>query len=252
MLSVARKESRLYSELLLIMEASFAREMVVLKKSNFYCSLWWNFGKTRDNHENMKIFQRSATRSTAMKLEEENEEMEALLERTFKIIRERHWKGENEDQRSTKKFRMSIMQVEKAKGIILEDLEDSASNGEEGMNPTTGVMLKLLFKSHISHLKQVKGPLVESCILGEKSVRLNTRVQCNHFAPKHLGSGKVFPLNGYTWTKSSWQRLEAIRKQEMAYSKFARERSNCYKDGVYGGNAYGGSHHRDGHLTHRS
>ncbi|KAI5653558.1 hypothetical protein M9H77_30745 [Catharanthus roseus] len=38
----------------------------------------------------------------------------------------------------------------------------------------------------------------------------------------------------------------------MAYSKLARVRSNCYKDGDYGGNAYGGSHHRDGHFTHRS
>ncbi|KAI5681831.1 hypothetical protein M9H77_03059 [Catharanthus roseus] len=38
----------------------------------------------------------------------------------------------------------------------------------------------------------------------------------------------------------------------MAYSKFARARSNCHKDGDYGRNAYGGSHHRDGHFTHRS
>ncbi|KAI5677950.1 hypothetical protein M9H77_08900 [Catharanthus roseus] len=27
---------------------------------------------------------------------------------------------------------------------------------------------------------------------------------------------------GYTWTNSSWQRMEAIRRQEIAYSKLAR------------------------------
>ncbi|KAI5654045.1 hypothetical protein M9H77_31232 [Catharanthus roseus] len=46
--------------------------------------------------------------------------------------------------------------------------------------------------------------------------------------------------------------MEAIGRQEMAYSKLARARSNCYKDGGCGGNAYGGSHHRDRHSTHRS
>ncbi|KAI5657864.1 hypothetical protein M9H77_26657 [Catharanthus roseus] len=45
-------------------------------------------------------------------------------------------KGENEDQRSTKTFLMSIVQVQKAKGTSLEDLEDSTSNGEERWNPT--------------------------------------------------------------------------------------------------------------------
>ncbi|KAI5650169.1 hypothetical protein M9H77_36174 [Catharanthus roseus] len=57
---------------------------------------------------------------------------------------------------------------------------------------------------------------------------------------------------GYSWVYSSWQRMEAIGRQEMAYSKLARARSNCYKDGDYGRNAYGGSHHKDGHFTHRS
>ncbi|KAI5676027.1 hypothetical protein M9H77_06977 [Catharanthus roseus] len=38
----------------------------------------------------------------------------------------------------------------------------------------------------------------------------------------------------------------------MAYSKLTRARSNCYKDRDYGGNAYGGCHHRNGNFTHRS
>ncbi|KAI5672712.1 hypothetical protein M9H77_13076 [Catharanthus roseus] len=38
----------------------------------------------------------------------------------------------------------------------------------------------------------------------------------------------------------------------MAYTKLARARSNCYKDGGYDGNAYGRSHRRNGHYTHRS
>ncbi|KAI5677038.1 hypothetical protein M9H77_07988 [Catharanthus roseus] len=38
---------------------------------------------------------------------------------------------------------------------------------------------------------------------------------------------------GYTWANSSWQRMEAIGRQEMAYSKLARARSNCFKDGDY-------------------
>ncbi|KAI5667740.1 hypothetical protein M9H77_17593 [Catharanthus roseus] len=38
----------------------------------------------------------------------------------------------------------------------------------------------------------------------------------------------------------------------MAYSKLARARYNCYEDRDYGGNAYSGSHHRDGHFTHKS
>ncbi|KAI5664470.1 hypothetical protein M9H77_23793 [Catharanthus roseus] len=46
--------------------------------------------------------------------------------------------------------------------------------------------------------------------------------------------------------------MEAIGRQEMTCSKLARARSNCYEDGNYRGNAYGGSHHRDGHSTHRS
>ncbi|KAI5671533.1 hypothetical protein M9H77_11897 [Catharanthus roseus] len=37
----------------------------------------------------------------------------------------------------------------------------------------------------------------------------------------------------------------------MAYTKLARARSNCYKDGGYGRNAYRGSHHRDRSI-HRS
>ncbi|KAI5681585.1 hypothetical protein M9H77_02813 [Catharanthus roseus] len=57
---------------------------------------------------------------------------------------------------------------------------------------------------------------------------------------------------GYTWGNSSWQRMEAIGRQKMAYSKLARARFNCYKNEDFGGNAYRGSHHRDGHFTHRS
>ncbi|KAI5668690.1 hypothetical protein M9H77_18543 [Catharanthus roseus] len=56
---------------------------------------------------------------------------------------------------------------------------------------------------------------------------------------------------GYNWINSSWQRMEAIGRQEMAYSKLARARSNCYKDGCYDGNAYRGSNYRNGHYTHR-
>ncbi|KAI5678511.1 hypothetical protein M9H77_09461 [Catharanthus roseus] len=40
---------------------------------------------------------------------------------------------------------------------------------------------------------------------------------------------------GHTWANSSWQRMEAIGRQEMAYSKLARARSNYYKDRDYGG-----------------
>ncbi|KAI5652921.1 hypothetical protein M9H77_30108 [Catharanthus roseus] len=46
--------------------------------------------------------------------------------------------------------------------------------------------------------------------------------------------------------------MKAIGRQEIAYSKLARARSNYYKDGDRGGNAYGGSHRRDGHFTHKS
>ncbi|KAI5664416.1 hypothetical protein M9H77_23739 [Catharanthus roseus] len=46
--------------------------------------------------------------------------------------------------------------------------------------------------------------------------------------------------------------MEAIGRQEMAYSKLTRARSNYYTDGDYGGNAYRGSHRRDGNYTHRS
>ncbi|KAI5677752.1 hypothetical protein M9H77_08702 [Catharanthus roseus] len=74
-------------------------------------------------------------------------------------------------------------------------------------------------------------------------------------APKsvlRIRSTIVYQVITYTWANSSWQRMEAIGRQEMAYSKHARARSNCYKDGDYGGNAYRGSNHRDGHFTHRS
>ncbi|KAI5667742.1 hypothetical protein M9H77_17595 [Catharanthus roseus] len=57
---------------------------------------------------------------------------------------------------------------------------------------------------------------------------------------------------GYTWTNSSWQMMEIRGMKEMAYSKLARARSNCYKDGGYDENAYRGSHHRNRHYTHRS
>ncbi|KAI5672296.1 hypothetical protein M9H77_12660 [Catharanthus roseus] len=88
------------------------------------------YGMTRDKHKNIKIFQGSATRLGARKPEKENEEIVDLLGSTFdytsKVLEMR-----NEDQRSTKTFQMSIMQVEKAKGTRLDDLEDSTSNGEE-------------------------------------------------------------------------------------------------------------------------
>ncbi|KAI5653856.1 hypothetical protein M9H77_31043 [Catharanthus roseus] len=96
------------------------------------------YGETQDKHEDMKIFQGPGTRSRARKLEEENEEMVAFLRSTFKITRGRHWNGENEEQRCTKTFLMSIKRVKKAKGTSLEYLEDSISNGEEGMNPIAG------------------------------------------------------------------------------------------------------------------
>ncbi|KAI5656986.1 hypothetical protein M9H77_25779 [Catharanthus roseus] len=45
--------------------------------------------------------------------------------------------------------------------------------------------------------------------------------------------------------------MEAIRRQEMAYSKLARARPNFYKDGDYDGNSYNESNHRGGNLTYR-
>ncbi|KAI5681194.1 hypothetical protein M9H77_02421 [Catharanthus roseus] len=57
---------------------------------------------------------------------------------------------------------------------------------------------------------------------------------------------------GYTWTNPLWEWIEAIGRQEIVYSKLVRARSNCYQDEEYGGNVYGGRHHRDGHFTHRS
>ncbi|KAI5680845.1 hypothetical protein M9H77_02072 [Catharanthus roseus] len=86
------------------------------------------YGMTGDKHENMKIFQGSTTTSRSRKLDGEHEEIVAFPGRTVRIIRGRNCKGENEDQRSTKAFLISIMQVEKAKGTSLEDLEDSTSN----------------------------------------------------------------------------------------------------------------------------
>ncbi|KAI5652342.1 hypothetical protein M9H77_29529 [Catharanthus roseus] len=160
---------------------------------------------TRDKHEN--IFQGLATRSRARMIEEENKEMVTLLERTFKIIRGRHWKGENEDQRSTKTFLISIMQVEKVKETSLEDLKDSTSIGEEGMDPTIGGKVHLTI-------------------------------------PGRLSSWKA---NGTRPTADS-----SNRKTGDVYSKLARARSNCYKDGGYDRNAYGESHHKNGHYTHKS
>ncbi|KAI5676017.1 hypothetical protein M9H77_06967 [Catharanthus roseus] len=43
------------------------------------------YGMTHDKHENMKIFQGPTTRPRARKLEEENEEMVALLRRTLRL-----------------------------------------------------------------------------------------------------------------------------------------------------------------------
>lgn len=88
----------------------------------------------RDKHENMKIFQGPATRSRARTLEEENEEIVALLRRTFKIHVEDIGKEKMRIKEAQKTFLMSIMQLHKAKGTILENLEDSTSNEEERMN----------------------------------------------------------------------------------------------------------------------
>ncbi|KAI5654536.1 hypothetical protein M9H77_31723 [Catharanthus roseus] len=35
---------------------------------------------------------------------------------------------------------------------------------------------------------------------------------------------------GYNWTNSSWKRMDAIGRQEIAYSKLTRARSKCFKD----------------------
>ncbi|KAI5667825.1 hypothetical protein M9H77_17678 [Catharanthus roseus] len=106
------------------------------------------------------------------------------------------------------------MQIEIAKGTSLEDLEDSTSNGEEGKNPTVGGRVHLLSKVRSWE--------------GKRKCYLPSTVG----SPYHRQFNK--PLNG------------------MAYSKLGRASSNCYKDGGYDRNAYGGSHHRDGNLTHRS
>ncbi|KAI5667010.1 hypothetical protein M9H77_16863 [Catharanthus roseus] len=45
--------------------------------------------------------------------------------------------------------------------------------------------------------------------------------------------------------------MEAMGRQEMAYSKLARAMPNFYKEIDYGGDSYGGSNHRGGNLTHR-
>ncbi|KAI5667734.1 hypothetical protein M9H77_17587 [Catharanthus roseus] len=91
-------------------------------------------GMTQDKHENVETFQGPVTRSIKRKIEEKNKRMVTL----FKNFRGLTWnamEGENEDQRSPKTVLMSIMQVKKAKGISLEDLEYSISNGEKGWNP---------------------------------------------------------------------------------------------------------------------
>ncbi|KAI5654533.1 hypothetical protein M9H77_31720 [Catharanthus roseus] len=43
---------------------------------------------------------------------------------------------------------------------------------------------------------------------------------------------------GYTWSNSSWKRMEAIGRQEIAYSKLTRARSKCYKHEGYDENDY--------------
>ncbi|KAI5652269.1 hypothetical protein M9H77_29456 [Catharanthus roseus] len=111
------------------------------------------------------------------------------------------------------------MQVEKAKGTSLEDLEDSTSNGEEGMNPIAGGR---------AHLSSTVGSWQ-----GERMLPTTNAIK--------------WGILGLTFM----QRMEVIGRQEMTYSKLARARSNCYKDGGYDRNAYGGSHHRNGHYTNR-
>ncbi|KAI5681860.1 hypothetical protein M9H77_03088 [Catharanthus roseus] len=96
------------------------------------------YGMTQDKHENMEIFQGPITKSIDRKIEEKNKGMVILFKKNFRDLTWNATEGENEGQRRTKTFLMSKMQAERAKGTSLEDLEDSTSNGEEGMNPTAG------------------------------------------------------------------------------------------------------------------
>ncbi|KAI5669181.1 hypothetical protein M9H77_19034 [Catharanthus roseus] len=55
----------------------------------------------------------------------------------------------------------------------------------------------------------------------------------------------------YTWSNSSWQRMEVMRKQKDYQSKFARDIRNFYHGGGSGVNAYGRSNHRYGNFISR-
>ncbi|KAI5676877.1 hypothetical protein M9H77_07827 [Catharanthus roseus] len=56
---------------------------------------------------------------------------------------------------------------------------------------------------------------------------------------------------GYTWTNSSWQRMEGMKKQEMLFSKLIRVIPNFHNGDGYGGNAYGRNNHGDGNSISR-
>ncbi|KAI5681857.1 hypothetical protein M9H77_03085 [Catharanthus roseus] len=55
----------------------------------------------------------------------------------------------------------------------------------------------------------------------------------------------------YTWSNSSWQKMEAMRKQEDYQSKLARDMHNFYHGRGNGVNTYGGSNHGYGNFVSR-
>ncbi|KAI5663374.1 hypothetical protein M9H77_22697 [Catharanthus roseus] len=55
----------------------------------------------------------------------------------------------------------------------------------------------------------------------------------------------------YTWTNSSWQRMEVMRKQEDYQSKLTRDMHNFYHGGGNRVNTYGGSNHGHGNFVSR-
>ncbi|KAI5682529.1 hypothetical protein M9H77_03757 [Catharanthus roseus] len=70
------------------------------------------------------------------------------------------------------------------------------------------------------------------------------------YRPLYASTGSLFLAYGPTVCRSvALPSAIAIGRQELAYPKLARAMSNCYMDGDYAGNAYGGSHHRTGHFT---
>ncbi|KAI5681232.1 hypothetical protein M9H77_02459 [Catharanthus roseus] len=89
---------------------------------------------TQDEHEDVETFQGPVTRSIEKKIEEKTKGMITLFNKNFRDLIWNATEGENEDQRSTKTFLKSIIQIEKAKGTSLKELEDE----KEGWNPTAG------------------------------------------------------------------------------------------------------------------